>query len=103
MKQCHCAIGLGGTPLYCDMDCGKTGLILGSVYPSSEPFIPANSLQDWDNTAIVIYAEPQRKGWICPKCDAVVSPDEKVCPNCSKPKPKKENADGERTHITETN
>jgi hypothetical protein len=46
-------------------------------------------------------AEPARKGWICPKCDSAVSPDEKTCPHC-KPKPKKENADGERTHITES-
>jgi hypothetical protein len=41
-----------------------------------------------------------RKGWICPRCDTVVSPDEKTCPNC-KPKPKQEGNDGNPTHITE--
>lgn len=41
-----------------------------------------------------------RKGWICPRCDNAVSPDEKTCPNC-KPKPKQENSDGKPTRITE--
>jgi hypothetical protein len=49
----------------------------------------------------IILSEPVRKGWICPRCDNAVSPDEKVCPHC-KPKPKKEADNGERTHITET-
>lgn len=41
-----------------------------------------------------------RKGWICPRCDTVVSPDEKTCPNC-KPKPKEEKANGNPTRISE--
>lgn len=41
-----------------------------------------------------------RKGWICPRCDTVVSPDEKTCPNC-KPAVKKESDNGKRTHIAE--
>ena len=27
-------------------------------------------------------AEQMIKGWICPKCENVVSPTEKMCPQC---------------------
>jgi hypothetical protein len=76
---------------------------VGRVIPSQVEFVPANPLRDVmiDDTTMIVYAEPARKGWVCPKCDNAVSPDEKTCPHC-KPKPKKESAGGERTHITET-
>ena len=43
---------------------------------------------------------PKRKGWICPKCDNAVSPDEKVCPVCKQKRQDERNDDG-RTHIRE--
>jgi len=99
----------------CPFDCGAmeagylthknapSGFVVGRVVPSQAVYVPANPLNDVmiDDTTMVVYSEPARKGWICPKCDNAVSPDEKTCPHC-KPKPKKESDGGERTHITES-
>jgi RNA polymerase subunit RPABC4/transcription elongation factor Spt4 len=76
--------------------------IIGRVYPSKVEFIPIIAGATVDSAAVPFFSgyRPNRKGWICPKCDEVISPDEKTCPNC-KPKPKKENSDGEPTHIAE--
>jgi hypothetical protein len=63
-----------------------------SDYPVTQIIVNTNP--------IPVFAEPARKGWICPRCDNAVSPDEKVCPHC-KPRPKKESDNGKRTHITE--
>jgi len=95
-------------------DYGANGLIefahdflqVGRAYPAQDdglvPFKFQNTGREkLDLPLLHLPDESKRKGWICPKCDAGVSPDEKTCPYC-KPFPKKENADGNLTRITET-